>query len=113
MPKIKVVPVEEEREYVKLTTQLEVLQAKHKVAKLKMLKYYEKGYEFSFIRPSDTSGGVVSIPWKQICIELMTRFMSKPVRLKYLSSLAKRFPKTERTPVLNILGKKAKAPVHA
>lgn len=112
MPKVKVVPLAVEREYIKLDDQLKSLASKHKKAKAELLRYYEKGYEFTLIRPSDTSEGVFSPPWKKIALELMHKFMTSAVRKAFLKSLIKRFPKREKAPALKILGKKAKEPIN-
>ncbi len=110
----KTVPLEIEKEYIKLDKQLEVLTAKHKVVKLQLLKYYEKGYDFTLIRPSDTSGGVLSIPWKTVAMELIHKlFKTKPAREAFMKSLIKRFPRVERAPSLNIPGKKVREHVEA
>lgn len=108
MGKTKYVPVAVEKEFIKLDTQISKLELEHKKVKLKLLSYYEKGYSFSLIKPTDTSAGVFSPPWKKLCLELIAKFMTLPQQKAWMKGLLKRFPKTERAPAFNIIGKKAR-----
>jgi hypothetical protein len=108
----KLVPIEAEKRYIQLDNKLQALEAKHKIAKIKLLRYHAKGYTFSLIRPSDTSGGVFAPPWKKIAMELVKKlYKSAKERNGFFKSLIRRFPKTERAPKLCIIGKKTKEPV--
>jgi hypothetical protein len=105
----KLVPIKLEKEYVRLDKMKDKIDAEHKVLKQRLLFYHERGYEFSLIRPSDTSGGVLSIPWKLVAMELMKKLFKKQSLIDmYLRSLVKKYPRTERAPALNIIGKKVK-----
>jgi hypothetical protein len=105
----KTVPIKDEKEFIQLDTQMDELKLLHKKAKLKLLKYYEKGYSFSLIEPSDTSAGVFAPPWKKLCLELIAKFMTVPQQKQWMKGIIKRFPKTERAPTFNIIGKKARS----
>jgi hypothetical protein len=105
---MKMVPIEKERAYIKLTERLESLSAEHTKLKKEMLTYNEKGYGFELLKFSDTSSGVFSPPWKQLCLELLKRFMKPKQRTEWLLNLRKRFKPREKSPTIYVLGKQAK-----
>lgn len=107
MPKQKVVPLIIEQEYIRRQKQIDKLLAQQEVVKRKLLTLHKKGWLFTLIRPSDTSAGVVSIPWKLVALELIAKIHpSKLAQEDFIRKLYKRFPKTFRTPTLNFDGKK-------
>jgi len=103
----KSAPIKLEQEYIKLDKQLAIITAKHRVKKLKLLGYHEKGYTFSLIRMSDTTAGVFCPPWKEIAFQLAVKLFKTEKRVKkWFESLAKQYPRTERSPSISYPGKK-------
>lgn len=105
------VPIEKEKAYIKAQKAFEKAEVTRDKIKFELMGYYEKGYTFSLIKPSDTSAGVFNPPWKQIALELLKKlYPTKAKQEMWWIRLRKRFPKREKAPTLIILGKESKQP---
>ena len=97
----KIVPLSKEKNYIVLEREFKQAKIRFEKAKEEMLNLNARGFQFRYLSFSDTSSGVFCPPWKQLCMELLKRFMTKEQSKIWLKSIVRRFPAKEKAPTIS------------
>jgi len=97
----KKAPIKKERKFLKLHQEYGEVKDALELSKEELRALYTKGYDFTLVRFITSSQ--FKPPWRDLCEELLKKYMTPVERKKWHKQVAKRFPRKAVAPTIEPL----------
>jgi hypothetical protein len=97
---MKNMPFDLVEEYIRASDELREAAAVHAALKMEVLKWHKRGYTSPLISVVEKSQS--RPPWKELCLELADKYMTKAARVAWMKSVFKRYPPVPVAPSVSL-----------